>query len=70
MTQSWKTLTSIQIGGALCLPVLAVGQQLAMRVGFASAVVAIMFGNAVLCAMGLLIGLFGARYKLSTIECA
>lgn len=70
MTQSWKTLTSIQIGGALCLPVLAVGQQLAVRVGFGSAVVAIMFGNAVLCAMGLLVGVFGARHKLSTIECA
>jgi len=68
--QSWKTLTAIQIGGALCLPVLMVGQQLATDVGFFEAVCAIIIGNALLCAVALLIGPFGARYKMSTIDCA
>lgn len=67
---TWKTLTAIQIGGALCLPVLMVGQQLAAEVGFLEAVCAIIVGNILLAIIALLIGTFGARQKMSTIECA
>jgi purine-cytosine permease-like protein len=70
MTQSWKTLTAIQIGGALCLPVLAVGQMLGHTVGLSNAIAASVAGNVVLCTLGLLIGPYGARHKMSTIECA
>ncbi len=52
-TQNWIALTSIQIGGAICLPILLIGFQLAKSVGLTCALLAIALGNALLFALSL-----------------
>ena len=49
--QNWWQLSSIQIGGAVCLPVIMVGHTLNQSYGFTSAVAAVLIGNFILLAL-------------------
>lgn len=42
---SWKELSSLEIGGAICLPVILVGQVIGSKYGILSALIAIIVGN-------------------------
>ena len=66
--QSWWQLSSIQIGGAICLPVIMVGQALAKNYGFISAVLAICIGNLLLLLLGLIAVHMTMQNKVTTIE--
>lgn len=68
ITQNWKQLSSIQVGGVICLPVIVVGQALAKTYGLASALLAIVFGNVVLLALSIVAALMSHNRKLNTIE--
>jgi purine-cytosine permease-like protein len=66
--QSWWQLSSIQIGGAVCLPVIMVGQTLAKNYGFFSAILAICVGNLFLLLLGMAVLRMTMQNKVSTIE--
>jgi cytosine permease len=66
--QNWWQLTAIQIGGAVCLPVIVVGHTLSQHYGFLSAIIAIIIGNAVLLAMSLPYAKMSYGNKKTTIE--
>jgi purine-cytosine permease-like protein len=51
--RNWWQLSSIQIGGVICLPVIVIGQTLYQTYGFASSIAAILLGNAILLLLGL-----------------
>ncbi len=67
-TQNWKQLSSIQIGGAVCLPVIVIGQTLSQTYGFLSAVLAIVLGNALLTLIALVMASMSFQEKKTTIE--
>lgn len=52
--QNWWQISTIQIGGVICLPVIIVGQTLSQHYGFMSAVASIIIGNAILLLLGLI----------------
>lgn len=51
--QNWWHLSSIQLGGVICLPVIVIGQTLYQTYGFTSSIVAILLGNLLLLLLGL-----------------
>lgn len=66
--QNWWKLSSIQIGGVICLPVIMIGQVLSQKYGFASAACAIVLGNAILLLMGLAIAKMSCENRKTTME--
>lgn len=66
--QNWWKLSSIQIGGVICLPVIMIGQVLSQKYGFASAACAIVLGNAILLLMGLVIAKMSCENRKTTME--
>jgi purine-cytosine permease-like protein len=68
--QSWYTLTAIQAGGALCLPVLIVGYILAHQYGWRTALLALFVGNLILCIAALPLVIMATRTRLSTLALA
>ncbi|MBS0621751.1 MAG: cytosine permease [Verrucomicrobia bacterium] len=70
MKQGWTKLTAIQVGGAVCLPPIVVGQMLSENYGFMWAVIAVLLGNAVLLGVGLVSATAGFKLGLSTPELA
>lgn len=66
--QSWWQLTSIQIGGAICMPVLMVGQQIAMYHGLSAAFFAIALGNLFLFLIGIPYIHLAYEKKISTMQ--
>ncbi|MCL4229744.1 cytosine permease [Candidatus Dependentiae bacterium] len=66
--QSWLQLISIQIGGAVCLPVLMIGQELGKTYGFSHALLAIIIGNSVLCVLGIINAIMAHATKATTIQ--
>ena len=50
--QSWKELSSIQLGGAICLPTILIGFELA-RTGFSSAITSVVIGSCALFCLAL-----------------
>lgn len=67
-TLSWKQLASIEVGGAICLPVIMVGHLLFNKYGFHSACLAIMAGNLVLLALACLSAKMSFERKLPTTD--
>jgi len=65
---SWWQLTSIQIGGAICMPVLMVGQQIAVHYGLLAAAIAIALGNLFLLSVGIPYIQLAYEKKYSTIQ--
>lgn len=66
--QGWKALSAIQIGGAICLPVLLVGYELCKRVGIVSAALAICIGNLILFIMAYSTSKMSYEEKKTTAE--
>ncbi len=67
-TQNWWQLTSIQIGGAICMPILMVGQQISQKYGLWPALAAIALGNLLLFLLGLVYTVLASQRKTNTIE--
>ncbi len=68
MKHSWIHLTSIQVGGSICLPVIMIGHLLCQHYGLWASLLAIMAGNLILLAIGLVSTSMGAKSKKSTVE--
>jgi len=66
--QSWWQMTSIQIGGAICLPIIMVGQELARNYGFAKAALSIIIGNVLLFLIGVVKVKMAYENKKTTIR--
>jgi cytosine permease len=67
-TLSWKQLASIEVGGAICLPVIMVGHILFNKYGFGSACLAILAGNLVLLVLAFLSARMSFESKLPTTD--
>ena len=65
---NWIQLASVQVGGAVCLPVILVGHELCRLWGFSAAVGAIFFGNVILAFLGALSSEMTWKNKLTTSE--
>lgn len=66
--QNWKQLTSIQVGGALCLPVIMIGQTLSQHYGFVSALISIFIGNFLLMLLGIVSANMSFNSRKTTVE--
>lgn len=66
--QNWWQLSTIQIGGVICLPVIIVGQTLSQNYGFMSAIVSIIIGNAILLLLGLVTVKMSHGNRKTTME--
>ncbi|CCB87584.1 MULTISPECIES: purine-cytosine permease family protein [Parachlamydia] len=66
--QNWWKLSSIQIGGVVCLPMIMIGQTLNQQYGFASAICGILLGNAILLLMALVITHMACENRKTTME--
>lgn len=66
--QNWWQLSSIQIGGVICLPVILVGQTISQSYGFTSAVFSILIGNAILLFLGLISAKMSHESRKTTID--
>lgn len=67
-TLSWRQLTSIQIGGAICLPVILIGQELCQRYGVLTSIFAIVVGNFILLVLGIATSTMSTSCHKSTVE--
>lgn len=67
--QNWKELTFIQIGGAICLPLLLIGFEIGRRVSFVPAVGICLLGNGLLTLLAVAIGKLAVRERKTTSEC-
>lgn len=68
--QNWKQLASVQVGGAICLPLLLVGYELAKQGHPISMLFSILWGNLLLFAFALIAGAMSTKRKLTTVEYA
>ncbi|HEV8053168.1 MAG TPA: hypothetical protein VGP47_11800 [Parachlamydiaceae bacterium] len=66
--QNWWQMSTIQIGGVICLPVIMVGQALSQNYGFMSAVVSIIIGNAILLILGLVTVKMSVNNRKTTMQ--
>ncbi len=67
-TLHWKQLTAIEVGGAICLPVIMVGHKLCSTYGLPSALLGIFLGNMILFFMAYVTALMSFEHKTSTPE--
>ena len=65
---NWKQLTCLKAGGAICLPVIMVGQTLCSRYGLTSALAAIVIGNCILLAMATVMALMSMESRQTTTD--
>ena len=63
---SWKELTSLEVGGAICLPVILVGQMIGSKYGILSALIAIIVGNLILFCLALVTVKMSVTNRLAT----
>ena len=69
MTQlNWRQLLSIEVGGAICLPVILVGHKLFLSYGLVPSLVAVVVGNLVLFFMALVFAEMSYKNKLPTTD--
>jgi len=66
--QNWYELSSIQIGGAICLPVILIGYELVRTTGLTSSLVAIIIGNLLLFSCALITSKMSFANKKTTAE--
>ncbi|MBS4167674.1 hypothetical protein [Parachlamydia sp. AcF125] len=66
--QNWWKLSSIQIGGVVCLPMIMIGHTLNQQYGFASAIGGILLGNAILLLMAVVITHMTCNNRKTTME--
>src|SRR5690349_1992765 len=65
---NWKQLTSIEVGGAICLPVIMVGHKLCATYGWQAALLGIIVGNLILLSMACITVFMSAQHRASTPE--
>lgn len=65
---TWRQLLSIEVGGAICLPVIMIGHQLFQSYGLISSLAAIGIGNLILFLMALCFAEMSYRNKLVTTD--
>lgn len=68
ISQNWKQLASVQVGGAICLPLLLVGYELAKGGNLKNQLFSVFIGNALLFTFALVAGFMSANRKLTTVE--
>ena len=68
LTLNWRQLASLEVGGAICLPVIMVGHALCMKYGLHSALLGIIAGNVVLLLLGFISAHISVRKRKSTPE--
>jgi cytosine permease len=71
MTQkllTWSELAMIEIGGAICLPVIMVGHAIAKKVGISYALLSIVLGNGVLLLLALISASLSVNRRAPTPE--
>jgi purine-cytosine permease-like protein len=68
--QSMGALIAVQLGGALCVPLIDAGFAMGMRIGFLPALAIIILVNTGGAFLGMLSALFGAQYQLNTAQAA
>ncbi len=66
---NWKELTMIQIGGAVCMPLLLIGFEIGKNLPFFTACLVILVANAFLTLMAMAVGRLAYSTGLSTTEC-
>jgi len=66
-TQNWKELSAVQIGGAICMPMILIGFELA-RQSVETAIYAIVIGNLFLFLLALLTSKMSYEGKMTTAE--
>ncbi len=64
--QNWMALSSIQLGGAICLPVILIGYELTKKAGLSAAMSAIILGNIVLFCLAYVTAKMAFQSKKST----
>ncbi len=68
--QGFFQLTAVQAGGAICLPMVMVGQMLGETYGLAAALLALVLGNGVLVVVACLVSRMSVDHRESTPEVA
>lgn len=68
--QNWRQLLSVQVGGAICLPIIMIGQTVGLMFGFIPALVVIGLGNLFLMVLGILTSVMSVKKRKSTSEIA
>lgn len=66
--QNWKQLASVQVGGAICLPLLLVGYELAKQGTPTSILLSVFWGNLLLFMLALIAGFMSTKRNLTTVE--
>lgn len=66
--QNWLELASVQVGGAICLPLLLVGYELAKFGNPLSLLFSIFWGNLLLFALAIIAGFMSTKRPLTTVE--
>lgn len=66
--QTWMELSSIQLGGVICLPVILIGHELAAKTSLGAALTAIVLGNALLFLLALISSHMAYESKKTTAE--
>lgn len=66
--QNWKQLASVQVGGAVCLPLLLVGYELAKQGNPVSMLLSVFLGNFFLFGLALIAGYMSTKRNLTTVE--
>lgn len=65
---TWKQLASIEMGGAISLPIIMVGHKLCVSYGWQSALFGVVVGNLLLLIMASLSVLMSVQHRVSTPE--
>lgn len=65
---NWLQLATIQVAGAICLPILMIGEQLGRTYGFKTAIISILVGNSFLFALAIITVLMAYQFKEYTIQ--
>jgi len=65
---TWVQLTSLKVGGAICLPVIMAGHALCQNFGLESALVAVMIGNAILLLIALTMARMSFKSGMTTTD--
>lgn len=68
--QNWKQLLSVQAGGAICLPVIMIGQAIGAMFGFIPALICVGSGNLFLMGAGILTSIMSVKKRKPTSEVA
>jgi purine-cytosine permease-like protein len=70
LQQNWKQLSSIQVGGIVCLPAIMIGHALHQTYGFTAALLSILLGNFILLGLGIIMASMSFFQKKTTVESA